>query len=80
MFPPALFEYVSNVLKKHMILVLNKVDLAPAAVVLAWKKYFEAKYKDIRVVLFTSYPGYNLRNVSSGSKGIYCGIVYCNLK
>lgn len=30
---------------------------------LAWKHYFEEKYKDIRVILFTSYPSYNLRSV-----------------
>lgn len=46
-----------------MILVLNKIDLVPSHIVLAWKHYFEAKYKDIRVILFTSYPSYNLRSV-----------------
>lgn len=30
---------------------------------LAWKHYFEETYKDIRVILFTSYPSYNLRSV-----------------
>lgn len=69
MFPPSLFEYVTRELNKHMILVLNKIDLAPAPVVLAWKKYFEEKYKDISLVLFTSYPGYNLRNCTGFTKG-----------
>lgn len=46
-----------------MILVLNKIDLVPSHIVLAWKHYFEEKYKDIRVILFTSYPSYNLRSV-----------------
>lgn len=44
-----------------MILVLNKIDLVPSHVVLAWKHYFEEKYKDIRVILFTAYPSYNLQ-------------------
>lgn len=46
-----------------MILVLNKIDLVPSHIVLAWKYYFEEKYKDIRVIMFTSYPSYNLRSV-----------------
>lgn len=63
LFPPSLFEYVTKQLSKHMILVLNKIDLVPSHIVLAWKFYFEEKYKDIRVILFTSYPSYNLRSV-----------------
>lgn len=47
-----------------MILVLNKIDLVPSHIVLAWKRYFEEKYPDIRVILFTSYPSYNLRMAS----------------
>lgn len=46
-----------------MILVLNKIDLVPSHIVLAWKHYFEHKYKDIRVILFTAYPSYNLQSV-----------------
>lgn len=68
MFPPSLFEYVTNDLSKHMILVLNKIDLVPSHVVLAWKCYFEDKYKNIRVILFTSYPSYNLR-MSTENRG-----------
>lgn len=54
-----------------MILVLNKIDLVPSHIVLAWKHYFEEKYKDIRVILFTSFPSYNLRSVanSDGAAG-----------
>lgn len=69
MFPPSLFEYVTKELKKHMILVLNKIDLVPSHIVLAWKCYFEEKYKDIRVILFTAYPSYNLRMSSDGARG-----------
>lgn len=69
MFPPSLFEYVTNELKKNMILVMNKVDLVESKVVLAWKKYFEEVYPEVSVVLFTSYPGYCLRNASGMKEG-----------
>ncbi|KAK3927256.1 Guanine nucleotide-binding protein-like 1 [Frankliniella fusca] len=61
MFPPSLYTYVTEKLKKDMILVLNKVDLAPAPLVLAWKHYFQEKYPELHVLMFTSYPDYNLR-------------------
>lgn len=69
MFPPSLFDYVTKDLKKNMVLVMNKVDLVDSKVVLAWKKYFEEVYHDIPVVLFTSYPGYCLRNTSNLNEG-----------
>lgn len=52
-----------------MILILNKIDLVPSHVVLAWKCYFEEKYKNLRVILFTSYPSYNLRMSTENSRG-----------
>ncbi|KAJ6646673.1 Guanine nucleotide-binding protein-like 1, partial [Pseudolycoriella hygida] len=70
MFPPSLYEYVTKDLKKKMILVMNKVDLVESKVVLAWKKYFEEVYPDLAVVLFTSYPGYCLRNTSGMNEGL----------
>lgn len=76
MFPPSLFEYVTNDLKKKMILVMNKVDLVESKVVLAWKKYFEEVYRDVPVVLFTSYPGYCLRNTSGINEGNTIDIYY----
>jgi ribosome biogenesis GTPase A len=45
-----------------MILVLNKIDLAPAPLVLAWKHYFKTVYPNLQVLTFTSFPGYNLRD------------------
>lgn len=45
-----------------MILVLNKIDLVPSHIALAWKHYFKEKYKGIEVILFTSFPSYNLRS------------------
>ncbi|XP_044731870.1 guanine nucleotide-binding protein-like 1 [Chrysoperla carnea] len=61
MFPPSLYDYVTNTLKKDMILILNKIDLVPAPVVVAWKHYLHNKYPDLRIVLFTTCPAYNLR-------------------
>ncbi len=39
-----------------MILVLNKIDLAPPALVVAWKNYFKQKYPEVHIVMFTSFP------------------------
>uniref|UniRef100_U5ENI0 Guanine nucleotide-binding protein-like 1 n=1 Tax=Corethrella appendiculata TaxID=1370023 RepID=U5ENI0_9DIPT len=70
MFPPDLYDYVTNKLEKSMILVLNKIDIVPAEHVIAWKKYFEAKYPTLKVVLFTSYPSYNLRGKQENKTGL----------
>lgn len=55
-FPPALYEYVTGELGLALVLVLNKVDLAPPALVVAWKHYFHQHYPQLHVVLFTSFP------------------------
>lgn len=70
MFPPSLYHYVTTDLGKGMILVINKVDLVEAEVVLGWKRYFEEKYPSIKVVLFTSYPSYNLRGKHENKQGL----------
>lgn len=70
MFPPSLFEYVTKELNKNIVILLNKIDLVDSAVVLAWKKYFEEKYKGINVVLFTSCPYYNMRGGNVNKTGL----------
>ncbi|XP_064616959.1 guanine nucleotide-binding protein-like 1 [Liolophura sinensis] len=55
-FPPALYNYVTKELKKKVILTLNKIDLVPPAVVVAWKHYFHEHYPDLEIVCFTSFP------------------------
>uniref|UniRef100_A0A7N4NMT0 Guanine nucleotide-binding protein-like 1 n=1 Tax=Sarcophilus harrisii TaxID=9305 RepID=A0A7N4NMT0_SARHA len=55
-FPPALYEYVTGELGLSLILVLNKVDLAPPALVIAWKYHFRLHYPRVHIVLFTSFP------------------------
>nr|XP_055067193.1 guanine nucleotide-binding protein-like 1 [Misgurnus anguillicaudatus] len=56
-FPPALYHYITGELKKHIILVLNKVDLCPAPLVLAWKHYLTKLFPHLHCVCFTSHPG-----------------------
>ncbi|GLV45889.1 Phosphofructokinase [Carabus blaptoides fortunei] len=70
MFPPSLYEYVTDVLHKDMILVLNKIDLAPAPLVVAWKHYFKEKYPQLHIVLFTTVAGYNLRSNQGDKAGL----------
>ena len=61
MFPPYLYNYITNDLGKDMILVLNKIDLAPPALVVAWREYFKIQYPKLHILFFTSFPAYNLR-------------------
>ncbi|XP_039287489.1 guanine nucleotide-binding protein-like 1 isoform X2 [Nilaparvata lugens] len=61
MFPPSLYKFVVETSNKNMILVLNKIDLVPAPLVVAWKEYFSHKYPGLKIVMFTSFPGYNIR-------------------
>jgi len=55
-FCPALYRHVVNELKKNVVLVLNKVDVAPVELVTAWKSYFREKYPQLHIVCFTSHP------------------------
>uniref|UniRef100_A0A182QQ14 Guanine nucleotide-binding protein-like 1 n=1 Tax=Anopheles farauti TaxID=69004 RepID=A0A182QQ14_9DIPT len=70
MFPPSMYQYVTEELGKGMMLVINKIDLVEPEVVLAWKRYFEHRYPHIKVVLFTSYPSYNLRGKQESKHGL----------
>ncbi|XP_020667970.1 guanine nucleotide-binding protein-like 1 isoform X1 [Pogona vitticeps] len=55
-FSPALYDFVTKDMKRNLILVLNKIDLAPPALVVAWKHYFKNRFPEVHVVCFTSYP------------------------
>ena len=59
-FSPALYDYVTKDLHKHLILVLNKIDLAPPSLVVAWHTYMKEKFPDVHVVCFTPFPRENL--------------------
>ncbi|XP_054276390.1 guanine nucleotide-binding protein-like 1 [Macrosteles quadrilineatus] len=69
MFPPSLHQFVTSTLKKDMILVLNKVDLAPVPLVVAWTHYFLSRYPGLQVLQFTSFPSYNLRGSTQNKAG-----------
>nr|XP_033329149.1 guanine nucleotide-binding protein-like 1 [Megalopta genalis] len=70
MFPPYLYHHVTHELKKDMILVMNKIDLAPPALVVAWQHYLHAAYPKLHILMFTSYPTYNLRGNTNETEGI----------
>ncbi|XP_041269280.1 guanine nucleotide-binding protein-like 1 [Onychostruthus taczanowskii] len=55
--PPALATHVTQDLGKGLILILNKVDLAPPAVAVAWSHLLRARYSPARVVPFCTAPG-----------------------
>ena len=70
-FPPSLYNYVNQHADgKHMVLILNKVDLVPAGLALAWKDYFENKFSNLKVAFFSSCPAYNLRVSLSTKTGL----------
>lgn len=69
MFPPELYKYVTEVLHKDIIIVLNKVDLAPSSLVVAWRHYFKETFPKLHIVLFTTLPGYNLRGNQNEKSG-----------
>lgn len=56
-FPPALYHYITGELQKQVVLVLNKVDLCPPPVVIAWKHYMTSQFPHLQIVCFTSQPG-----------------------
>ncbi|KAL4237299.1 Guanine nucleotide-binding-like protein 1 [Mactra antiquata] len=55
-FPPALYKYITEELNKSVIIVLNKVDLAPPPLVVAWQQYFQENFPLVDVVCFSSFP------------------------
>ena len=70
LFPPSLYNFVTNELKRDVIIFFNKIDLFPAPVIASWKNYFQTQFPSLRIVYFTSLPSYNLREgQTSGLKG-----------
>ncbi|XP_054715883.1 guanine nucleotide-binding protein-like 1 [Uloborus diversus] len=67
-FSPALYDYVSKDLKKSMVIVLNKVDLVPAPLVLAWQEYFKKHFPMLKVMCFASYAGMILKEGKRGRR------------
>ncbi|TKS82271.1 Guanine nucleotide-binding protein-like 1 [Collichthys lucidus] len=56
-FPPSMYHYITGDLQKQVVLVLNKVDLCPPPLVIAWKHYMTSQFPHLQIVCFTSHPG-----------------------
>ncbi len=55
-FPPSLYEFIVKKQKKHMVVVFNKIDLVPSAVLVSWQRFFEKRYPGVVVLMFSSHP------------------------
>ncbi len=55
-FSPALYDYVTRIHSKPLIVILNKIDLAPPSIVIAVKDYFAKKFPQLHILTYTSYP------------------------
>ncbi|KAI6656893.1 hypothetical protein LOD99_16195 [Oopsacas minuta] len=55
-FSPSLYSHVVKDLNKFLVLVLNKSDLVPASVAIAWKHYFTKNFPGTHVICFSAYP------------------------
>lgn len=55
-FPPTLYDYVTNEMKKSLVLVFNKIDLVDQQTLEAWKKYFTDRYPELVTAGFSCYP------------------------
>ncbi|KAL0984911.1 hypothetical protein UPYG_G00150360 [Umbra pygmaea] len=56
-FPPTLYRYITEELHKQVVLVLNKADLCPPPLVLAWRHYLQTQFPGLHCTCFTSHPG-----------------------
>ncbi|XP_076436315.1 guanine nucleotide-binding protein-like 1 [Babylonia areolata] len=54
--PPSLYSYLREELGREVVVVLNKVDMAPPPLVAAWRSYLTAVFPGVRVVCFSSFP------------------------
>lgn len=53
-FPPSLYRHITQDLKKPVILLLNKIDLAPPEVCVAWRNYLQDKFPLLEIVLYST--------------------------
>ncbi|KAG0220387.1 Guanine nucleotide-binding-like protein 1 [Mortierella sp. NVP41] len=55
-FPPSLYQYVVNDMKRKLVVVFNKVDLVAPSTVFAWTHYFKEKFPELHIASFSCYP------------------------
>ena len=55
-FSPTLYDSVTRIHKKQLIVILNKIDLVPPSIVIAVKDYFTQKFPQLHILTYTSYP------------------------
>ncbi|KAG0288616.1 Guanine nucleotide-binding-like protein 1 [Linnemannia gamsii] len=55
-FPPSLYQYVVNDMKRKLVVVFNKVDLVAPNTVFAWTQYFKEKFPELHIATFSCYP------------------------
>jgi ribosome biogenesis GTPase A len=67
-FPPSLYRYIHDMLKKPMILVLTKADLVPIHVVEKWIAYFKNTFPSLEVISVNSFNKYKVDLGTAGKK------------
>ncbi|XP_064107488.1 guanine nucleotide-binding protein-like 1 [Macrobrachium nipponense] len=60
-FPPYLYHHLVEKENKGIILIMNKADLLPPSLILAWEHYFAQHFPKLIVVPFSSLEGYKGR-------------------
>ncbi|KAF9966314.1 Guanine nucleotide-binding-like protein 1 [Mortierella alpina] len=55
-FPPSLYQYVVNDMKRKLVVVFNKVDLVAPNTLFAWKQYFKEQFPELHIAAFSCYP------------------------
>ena len=54
--PPSLYRYVVELLKKPVIMVLNKIDLVTSSRLTDWKNFLSKEYPGVAIACVTSFP------------------------
>jgi ribosome biogenesis GTPase A len=55
-FPPTLYHFVVKKHRKHLMVVLNKIDLVDDDTIHHWKSYFEHRFPELIVTTFSCDP------------------------
>ncbi|KAG0261415.1 Guanine nucleotide-binding-like protein 1 [Actinomortierella ambigua] len=55
-FPPSLYRYVVEQLKRKLVVVFNKVDLVAESTLFAWTHYFQEQFPELHIASFSCYP------------------------